>query len=136
MPARVPGVLASYESVSVIQAKRWSNVVGRPEIQRFVGALHGQNARKGVFITTSAFSNGAVEFFAAQGLASQRGLYRPFCCRAARAGSEAGYRASSTFDPRASIRSRKASTRRHISSEDARSYSGRSGSANRWPEQE
>jgi restriction system protein len=48
--------------VVYIQAKRWSNIVGRPEIQRFVGALHGQNARKGVFITTSDFSSGAVEY--------------------------------------------------------------------------
>jgi restriction system protein len=40
-----------------IQAKRWNGVtVGRPEIQRFVGALIGQRARKGVFITTSTFS--------------------------------------------------------------------------------
>jgi restriction system protein len=39
-----------------VQAKRWDNtVVGRPEIQKFVGALHGQRARKGVFITTSRF---------------------------------------------------------------------------------
>jgi len=48
--------------VVYIQAKRWSNTEGRPEIQRFVGALHGQNARKGVFITNSSFSNGAVEY--------------------------------------------------------------------------
>jgi restriction system protein len=39
-----------------IQAKRWSNTVGRPDIQRFAGALQGQRARKGVFITTSSFS--------------------------------------------------------------------------------
>ena len=40
-----------------VQAKRWDNtVVGRPEIQKFVGALHGQRVRKGVFITTSRFS--------------------------------------------------------------------------------
>ena len=39
-----------------IQAKRWANTVGRPEIQRFAGALQGQRARKGVFITTSSFS--------------------------------------------------------------------------------
>lgn len=51
-----------------------------------------------------------------------------------RYGGEAGYLASSTFDPRASIRSRKASTHFHIASEEARSYSGRSGSENRWPE--
>lgn len=42
-----------------IQAKRWQGNVGRPEIQKFVGALHGQNAHKGIFITTSGFSNGA-----------------------------------------------------------------------------
>lgn len=46
-----------------IQAKRWDNtVVGRPEIQKFVGALHGQRARKGVFITTSKFSQEAREY--------------------------------------------------------------------------
>lgn len=42
-----------------IQAKRWENVVSRPEIQRFVGALQGKRARKGVFVTTSSFSNEA-----------------------------------------------------------------------------
>ncbi|WP_016950472.1 restriction endonuclease [Anabaena sp. PCC 7108] len=46
-----------------IQAKRWDNtVVGRPEIQKFVGALHGQRARKGVFITTSKFSQDAKDY--------------------------------------------------------------------------
>jgi restriction system protein len=46
-----------------VQAKRWDNtVVGRPEIQKFVGALHGQRARKGVFITTSRFSQEAREY--------------------------------------------------------------------------
>jgi restriction system protein len=39
-----------------VQAKRWTNTVGRPEIQQFAGALAGHRARKGVFITTSAFS--------------------------------------------------------------------------------
>jgi restriction system protein len=41
-----------------IQAKRWdgSSSVGRPEIQRFVGALMGRRARKGIFITTASFS--------------------------------------------------------------------------------
>lgn len=39
-----------------IQAKRWKDNVGRPEIQRFAGALQGQRARKGVFITTASFS--------------------------------------------------------------------------------
>ncbi|PLV59913.1 restriction endonuclease [Thermotoga sp. KOL6] len=45
-----------------IQAKRWNNPVGRPEIQKFVGALHGQRAKKGVFITTSSFSKSAIEY--------------------------------------------------------------------------
>jgi restriction system protein len=46
-----------------IQVKRWdSTVVGRPEIQKFVGALHGQRARKGVFITTSRFSQEAKDY--------------------------------------------------------------------------
>lgn len=45
-----------------IQAKRWENTVGRPEIQKFAGALQGQRARKGIFITTSNFSNEAHEF--------------------------------------------------------------------------
>lgn len=39
-----------------VQAKRWQGTVGRPEIQRFAGALQGQRARKGVFITTSSFT--------------------------------------------------------------------------------
>lgn len=42
--------------VIYIQAKRWQGTVGRPEIQKFVGALHGQRAKKGVFMTTSTFS--------------------------------------------------------------------------------
>jgi restriction system protein len=42
-----------------IQAKRWQGTVGRPDIQRFAGALQGQRARKGVFITTSAFTKEA-----------------------------------------------------------------------------
>lgn len=45
-----------------IQAKRWDNVVGRPEIQKFVGALMGKRAKKGIFITTSTFSNEAVNY--------------------------------------------------------------------------
>lgn len=48
-----------------IQAKRWDNTtVGRPDIQKFVGALHGQRAKKGVFITTSNFSQDAREYVA------------------------------------------------------------------------
>ena len=45
-----------------VQAKRWSNCVGQPEIQKFVGALVGQGAKKGVFITTSYFSKEARQF--------------------------------------------------------------------------
>ena len=45
-----------------IQAKRWQGTVGRPEIQKFVGALHGQRARKGVFMTTSGFSPDARDY--------------------------------------------------------------------------
>lgn len=48
--------------VIYIQAKRWENVVGRPEIQKFVGALAGQGAKKGVFITTSRFTNDAKSY--------------------------------------------------------------------------
>lgn len=48
--------------VIYIQAKRWEGVVGRPEIQKFAGALQGQRARKGVFITTSSFTKEAKEY--------------------------------------------------------------------------
>lgn len=47
-----------------VQAKRWQNSVGRPEVQSFYGALAGRRANKGVFITTSSFSSQAVEFAA------------------------------------------------------------------------
>jgi restriction system protein len=45
-----------------VQAKRWEANVGRPEIQKFAGALQGQRARKGIFITTSNFSKDAIDF--------------------------------------------------------------------------
>lgn len=47
-----------------IQAKRWKigNVVGRPDIQKFVGALAGQGAKKGIFITTSNFTKDALDY--------------------------------------------------------------------------
>ena len=45
-----------------IQAKRWEGNVSRPEIQKFVGALQGKRANRGVFITTSNFSNSAREY--------------------------------------------------------------------------
>ena len=48
--------------VVYVQAKRWDSTVGRPEIQRFVGALHGKRAKKGVFITTSSFSADAAAY--------------------------------------------------------------------------
>jgi restriction system protein len=48
--------------VIYIQAKRWRDSVGRPELQRFVGALDGKRAQKGVFITTSSFTNEAREY--------------------------------------------------------------------------
>lgn len=48
--------------VIYVQAKRWQGTVGRPEIQKFAGALQGQRANKGVFITASTFSREAEEF--------------------------------------------------------------------------
>ena len=45
-----------------IQAKRWQATVGRPEIQKFAGALLGQQAKKGIFITTSTFSSEAIGY--------------------------------------------------------------------------
>ena len=50
--------------VIYIQAKRWEADVGRPEIQKFVGALAGNKANKGVFITSSGFSRGATDYAA------------------------------------------------------------------------
>jgi len=46
-----------------VQAKRWKdgNSVGRPEVQQFMGALVGKGARKGIFITASAFTSGCHE---------------------------------------------------------------------------
>jgi restriction system protein len=50
--------------VIYIQAKRWKegNVVGRPELHKFVGALAGQGAKKGIFITASMFTKEAIEY--------------------------------------------------------------------------
>ncbi|MBI3552177.1 MAG: restriction endonuclease [Elusimicrobia bacterium] len=45
-----------------LQAKRWETNVGRPEIQKFAGALQGHRAKKGVFLTTSEYSRDAVEY--------------------------------------------------------------------------
>ena len=48
--------------VVYLQAKKWDGTVGRPEIQKFVGALQGRRARKGVFITTGLFSAEAAAY--------------------------------------------------------------------------
>ncbi len=50
--------------VIFIQAKRWQGMVGRPEIQKFAGALQGHRAKKGIFITTSAFTGDAEDYIA------------------------------------------------------------------------
>lgn len=51
-------------SLIYIQAKRWDREksIGRPEIQKFVGALAGQGASKGLFITTAQFTKEACEY--------------------------------------------------------------------------
>lgn len=51
--------------VIYLQAKKWDGTVGRPEIQKFVGALHGKRAKKGIFITTGLFSSEAEQYVAA-----------------------------------------------------------------------
>lgn len=48
--------------VIYLQAKRWDGTVGRPEVQKFVGALQGKRAKKGVFITTGKFSDDATRY--------------------------------------------------------------------------
>ncbi|OZB36745.1 MAG: restriction endonuclease [Halothiobacillus sp. 14-56-357] len=48
--------------VIYLQAKRWEGTVGRPEIQKFAGALQGQRAKKGIFLTTSNFSVEAIQY--------------------------------------------------------------------------
>ena len=45
-----------------LQAKKWDTTVGRPEIQKFAGALQGQRAKKGIFITSGKFSDDAKEY--------------------------------------------------------------------------
>lgn len=47
--------------VIYVQAKRWTNSVGSSEVRAFIGSLVGQNATKGVFITTSTFTRDASE---------------------------------------------------------------------------
>jgi restriction system protein len=48
--------------VVYVQAKRWSGTVGRPVVQGFAGSLEGHRARKGVLITTSEFSQDALDY--------------------------------------------------------------------------
>lgn len=48
--------------VIYLQAKRWENAVGSGEVRNFVGSLVGQNANKGVFITTSGFTKDTIEY--------------------------------------------------------------------------
>lgn len=48
--------------VIYVQAKRWEGTVGRPDIQKFAGALQGQRAKKGIFITASSFSRDAEDY--------------------------------------------------------------------------
>jgi len=45
-----------------LQAKRWENSVGSPEVRNFTGSLEGYGAQKGVLITTSKFTKDAIEF--------------------------------------------------------------------------
>ena len=45
-----------------IQAKKWENTVSRPEVQKFAGALQGKRAKKGIYITTSAFTKEAQKY--------------------------------------------------------------------------
>jgi restriction system protein len=48
--------------VIYLQAKHWDKPVGRPEVQKFAGALQGHRAKKGVFITTSTFTREAQDY--------------------------------------------------------------------------
>jgi hypothetical protein len=57
-----PGTTSSGLDLVYFQAKRWAKTVERPDIHQFVGALNGQRASKGVFITTATFSREAVEY--------------------------------------------------------------------------
>ena len=50
-----------------LQAKRWEGVVGRPDVQAFVGSLAGHRAKRGVFITTSSYSKQAHDYVASIG---------------------------------------------------------------------
>jgi len=51
--------------VIYVQAKRWGQIIGRPEVQKFAGALAGQHATKGIFITTSSFTKESLGYASA-----------------------------------------------------------------------
>lgn len=61
-----------------VQAKKYAadNIVGRPQVQGFVGALHGQQANQGVFITTSSFSREAVDYARSVAASIIRGIVK------------------------------------------------------------
>lgn len=59
---RLDGYVASVPTSPKLQVNRWEGGVGRPEIQKFSGALQGQRARKRIFITTSSFSKDELEY--------------------------------------------------------------------------
>ena len=46
----------------IFRQKNGMELIGRPEIQKFAGALQGQRAKKGIFITTGNFSKEAKEY--------------------------------------------------------------------------
>jgi hypothetical protein len=58
--------------VIYLQAKKWEGTVGWPEIQKFVGALHGKRAKKGIFMTTGTFSSEAAQYVANNGVHATR----------------------------------------------------------------
>jgi restriction system protein len=63
----IDGVIIEHRlglDVIYVQAKRWKDNVGRKEIQSFAGALVGQQANQGVFISTSDFRQTATDYAA------------------------------------------------------------------------
>ena len=65
MPGGVDGIIKEDKlglDAIYLQAKRWEATVGRPEIQKFAGALQGLRATKGIFITISSYSKDALEY--------------------------------------------------------------------------
>ena len=61
---RFHGFFSGLLDVIYIQAKRWQAPIGRPEIQKFAGALQGHRANKGILITTSSFTKDAEDYVA------------------------------------------------------------------------